>query len=413
MNIRDKQLLDTLTSFAYTAQVPLTLRDENMHILWECLSDRKFCSIFPSCDLCRKDCMQNLRTARNATLNVSDPFVFQCAAGLVGIAYPFMLDTLTHNTLFVGPLMMGLSRENSIRKLTRKIPAFQDYVIEIIDFISSNTIRTPQEISYLCNVLSDCLFSYKLEDRDFQIIDELFTTSAETVTSKRMSDFAEDQYKSILLQAIVSGDEKTITAHFRIFYEKTYLMNLGNQSRIRSHLLELFGYLSECITSDIFHSSYWLDSLESLKKAILRNELYQIALQMLLRLTHSNNPTDYTGASEIVHNAVDYLHENYSTDITLSSLARKINVNASYLSSLLKRETGLTFSQYLTRIRLNHSLELLSNTHLSITEISMSCGFSNQSYFIKTFKDQYHKTPGTYRKEIARHNQSDDSLSLP
>ena len=60
-----------------------------------------------------------------------------------------------------------------------------------------------------------------------------------------------------------------------------------------------------------------------------------------------------------------------------------------------------TLSQYLTQIRLDNSRKMLRETHLSITEIAMACGFSSQSYFTKIFRETYGLTPGLYRKSAA------------
>ena len=63
-------------------------------------------------------------------------------------------------------------------------------------------------------------------------------------------------------------------------------------------------------------------------------------------------------------------------------------------------ETGETFSQYLTHARLATSIRMLKSTHLSITDIALACGFSNQSYYIKIFREAYGSTPKQYRDSI-------------
>lgn len=151
-----------------------------------------------------------------------------------------------------------------------------------------------------------------------------------------------------------------------------------------------------------FLSPEYLDALEAVKKSFTLDELYQNAEGLIVQVTHDNFPTAYSGNSAIVKKAVEHICENFAQDLTLSSLAACINVNQSYLSSLLKRETGFTFSQYLTNIRLNKSLQLLADTHLSITTISMMCGFSIKVIISKLSKSIIIKRPDNTACEVLK-----------
>lgn len=377
---KETQLFEQMTAFSHTAQVSISFYNEKLECVWECLPERKICNIFPSPQTCNSQCHANMLQSRRAALNINDPFISLCACGLVQIIYPLVTNHTIKGTFFVGPIMMGLNREATLRKLIRSFPAFTDFSPEMIAFLEDNSIKTPLEVSYLYDVFCSNLF-----------------TSIQAVSSD-----LDDLYVSNLLHAITSGSDDAAISSFHIFYEKTFLTEFGNQNRIRLHILELFDNLAANMVSDAFLSPEYLDALEAVKKSFTLDELYQNAEGLIVQVTHDNFPTAYSGNSAIVKKAVEHICENFAQDLTLSSLAACINVNQSYLSSLLKRETGFTFSQYLTNIRLNKSLQLLADTHLSITTISMMCGFSNQSYYIKTFKEHYHKTPGQYRREVLK-----------
>lgn len=64
-----------------------------------------------------------------------------------------------------------------------------------------------------------------------------------------------------------------------------------------------------------------------------------------------------------------YLDENYEKDISLKIISEKFNMNANYISQLIKGETGLTYTQYLTELRVGKAKELLKTTTLSLAEI--------------------------------------------
>ena len=59
----------------------------------------------------------------------------------------------------------------------------------------------------------------------------------------------------------------------------------------------------------------------------------------------------------------------------------------------------VNFKQYLNKLRINHALEIMKDTTLSITEVAMQCGFSDSTYFSKVFKKYTGKSPLDYYKD--------------
>ena len=93
---------------------------------------------------------------------------------------------------------------------------------------------------------------------------------------------------------------------------------------------------------------------------------------------------------------IKYLNENYEKDVSLKKLSGLFHLNSSYVSFLIKNETGLTYSQYLTELRIGKAKELLTTTDLSLAEISEAVGFNDYFYFIKKFKREVGVTPGKF-----------------
>ena len=93
-----------------------------------------------------------------------------------------------------------------------------------------------------------------------------------------------------------------------------------------------------------------------------------------------------------------YLLQNSSRHITSRDVANALYINPSYFCRLFKRTFGYSFEKYLLIYRLEKSRLYLKTTTLSVTEIAFSLGFQNCSYFGKTFKERFHITPLSYRK---------------
>ena len=96
--------------------------------------------------------------------------------------------------------------------------------------------------------------------------------------------------------------------------------------------------------------------------------------------------------------AIDYIENNYSQNISISTLARLCKCSESGLFKIFKSSTGVTPVAYKHNTMIQHALELLSNTDLSIEEVSSKVGFSSSDYFRKVFFKLTGKRPKDLKK---------------
>ncbi|WP_019606020.1 AraC family transcriptional regulator [Teredinibacter turnerae] len=99
---------------------------------------------------------------------------------------------------------------------------------------------------------------------------------------------------------------------------------------------------------------------------------------------------------------LQYLANEYTrADLSLNQVMSHLGINRTKLNSILREETGLTFSSYLNKLRLEEAARLLLEMDgASIAEIAHSVGYNNASYFNRIFKAEYGCSPTTYRKRI-------------
>lgn len=93
-----------------------------------------------------------------------------------------------------------------------------------------------------------------------------------------------------------------------------------------------------------------------------------------------------------------YMHEHFQEKLVLKELAEFFHLNANYCCALFNKETGDSFSKYLTKIRMKEAMKLLGQGGRSVEEIAFLCGIQDYSYFNKVFKKYTGKTPGQYRR---------------
>ncbi|WP_165452756.1 response regulator transcription factor [Paenibacillus thalictri] len=95
---------------------------------------------------------------------------------------------------------------------------------------------------------------------------------------------------------------------------------------------------------------------------------------------------------------LQYTNKHFDEELFLKDLSSKFFINVSYCCELFKKVTGMTFSQYMTDLRMKKAAELLQNSNLSIADVCKSVGYSDYFYFNKVFKRNLGCTPSKYRK---------------
>lgn len=114
-------------------------------------------------------------------------------------------------------------------------------------------------------------------------------------------------------------------------------------------------------------------------------------------LNHLLEDIIITSSNPLVYRAIKYIHNNYSKDISIDKLCHDLNINKCYFCSLFKKETGYTFIEYLTLLRVEKSKTYLKDNNLNLLDISLNVGFNNQAYFSTVFKKSTGQTPSEYK----------------
>lgn len=107
--------------------------------------------------------------------------------------------------------------------------------------------------------------------------------------------------------------------------------------------------------------------------------------------------------SPLVQKVITRIDLDLTADLSLRATAEVLNVNASYLSTHFKRQTGKTLTDYVNQKRIEHAAYLLSSTNLSVSAVAQACGIQDDNYFTKLFKRYNGMTPNHFRQEPQRY----------
>lgn len=102
----------------------------------------------------------------------------------------------------------------------------------------------------------------------------------------------------------------------------------------------------------------------------------------------------------VVEQMLRYMDEHYTQRLTLEMIAVELGYHKDYLSRVFNETIQTGFSRYLSTMRLRYAVQLIRTTDLSLEEIADRSGFGNPHSFYDFFRENYHCTPGAYRKRI-------------
>ncbi len=163
-----------------------------------------------------------------------------------------------------------------------------------------------------------------------------------------------------------------------------------------------YGNLYESLIKIAKYSFTQIDRYE-LKCAALLNCIFDQLMNYIPFVTISDSEKrTKKGKLELIRKITAYIDENYYHKLLLSDIARETNLTVNYLSHFFKDSIGISFQQYLAKIRCTRACILLRTTELSLFDISISCGFSDVKYFTKNFQEFYGKHPKDFRKISAQ-----------
>lgn len=122
-----------------------------------------------------------------------------------------------------------------------------------------------------------------------------------------------------------------------------------------------------------------LDKVNESVKELEKNKVSR--LQKESTLSESKD-----GYSKTIKKSIDYIHKNYKQHISLQDISNYVFLSHEYFSRLFKEEVGENFSSYLTNYRMKKAESLIKNTDMKISQIAIEVGYTNASYFSRSYK---------------------------
>jgi len=324
-------------------------------------------------------------------------------------------DTQPSQLFLAGPYLSSEPTEEQLLELAEKIGIpprnlylLKDYYGSLPLFHNENPVFSA--IYTFCETIWDT-DQYTIVDINQELLDifaNLFSNPASGTeeTMHRMRSLEQRYaFENDMLQAISQGQTHKIERIFSRFTENSIEQRCADPLRnMKNYCIIMNTLFRKAAENGAVHpiyldrvSSDFARKIELISSSNAISSLMEEMFRTYCRLVRRHSTKQY---SLPVQKAIIYMDSDLSSDLSLKTLANLQNVSASYLSSLFKKETGQTITDYVNNKRVRLAMQLLGTTKLQIQTIAQHCGILDVNYFTKMFKKYVGQTPKEYRKAI-------------
>lgn len=151
------------------------------------------------------------------------------------------------------------------------------------------------------------------------------------------------------------------------------------------------GVLREAYFGTLVLSSKEHESITRLL-SIFAEHLSMVSNQIVMQQQKAEPP--------LIAKAKEYIRENQAEDLSLGQVAKAVNTSTFYFCKMFKKVTGINFTDYLSRVRIEKAKNLLLNPNLRVSEIAFEVGFQSLTHFNRVFKKIVGHSPTEYRAQL-------------
>lgn len=158
--------------------------------------------------------------------------------------------------------------------------------------------------------------------------------------------------------------------------------------------------LTKKVEEEFSYCKKAFDERRTLSPLIIKNEIEKIILLIINDIEENHRYTAKSidkNLTPILQQTIHYIQMHFREKIPLFETAKILHISENYLGEIFAKEMGMSYNNYVNKIRLKYSKNLLKQNDLSISQICYTSGFSTASYFSKLFYNTYGELPSEYR----------------
>ncbi|MCD7887862.1 MAG: helix-turn-helix domain-containing protein [Clostridiales bacterium] len=215
------------------------------------------------------------------------------------------------------------------------------------------------------------------------------------------------QVENDLLQAVAKGNENQALELLARFNTITLPQRLPNALRDqKDYCITLNTLLRKSAEQAGVHpihiDAYSNQNVQQIEAITSMDQVPQFRRKLVQGYCRMVNEYNLKDHSVPVQKIINYVNTDLTADLSLNAFASRLTINASYLSSLFKKEMGIPLTEYVNQHRIEHAQRLLLCTDLPTKSVAVQCGVSDMHYFSRLFKQIVGVTPKVFRESTSR-----------
>ena len=368
-----------------------------------------------SCQLCQaagrgdQECIQAHNYGMEESARFGGKYIYFCPMGLVCFVSPILGERSIEARLTVGPLLLveqqdyitcDLEGQNGLTG-----PALEHAVgvLQNIPYVAADKVSQMSTLHFMAvnsiNHVSDA--NRMLETQGADAVQGQITAYLQQLKHDSTAAPYPFEKERALLHCVRQANREDTNRLLNELLSHILFSSAGDLSYIKARIYELFTQITRTAIEAGADPDQTLQSNSSYFLKISQISDFNSLCHWMVRVTntlidHIFQATSAQHASTI-HQSVHYINAHYNEKITLEAMARRAYLSPSYFSRIFKEETGEPFSNFLNRVRIERSKELLRHKNLRLIDIAQLVGFADQSYYSKVFKRIEGISPLQYR----------------
>lgn len=328
--------------------------------------------------------------------------------------------------LVCGPVLFEEIRAARLTQICDKLNVPEELRDQIRDYYY-RVVFIPAQTLYLSvfTILGNQLFgenNYEAIYSDFGSMKELFQSYEYyyRVPDKPFLSIQmiEERYEleNATLNAVANGNESKALASCARWTAHVIPQRLANELRdSKDYMITLNTLLRKTVEQAGVHpihidsvSNRNIQLIEQLSSIEQCRSFRSKMIRSYCLLVRKHNLKDY---SLLTQKIITYVDTELCADLSLKALSERLSVNASYLSTLFKKEMGMSLTDFVNHRRISHAQKLLISTEMPIKSVALKCGIPDVYYFSRLFKRITGTTPMAYRNNTNSFEQYQEMAS--
>jgi YesN/AraC family two-component response regulator len=157
------------------------------------------------------------------------------------------------------------------------------------------------------------------------------------------------------------------------------------------------------VSREVLRKAYFAGKVISQKQHDAAVKLLTIFAQHLAILSNQVFIQQENAEPPVIKRAREYIHEHQAEELSLNQVAKAVNMSTFYFCKMFKKICGINFTDYVARVRIEKSKNLLLNPNLRVSEIAFEVGFQSLTHFNRVFKKLLGQSPTDYRAQLLTH----------